>query len=544
MPVTFAENKHSRYADSIDAESTTISNMDKISILWTDDEIDLLKPHVLFLQEKGYEVKTATNGQDAIDLVSKQDFDIIFLDENMPGLSGLETLVKIKNLKSNIPVIMITKSEEEAIMEEAIGSKIADYLIKPVNPNQILLSLKKNLDNKRLVSEKTTSAYQQEFRNIGMSMSDKLSFNEWVDIYKKLVFWEIELEKTDDPSMYDILSHQKNEANHLFSKFVENNYTGWLKNPATAPLLSHNLLQKKVFPLAEGSEEPVFFILIDNLRYDQWKTIQPIIQEYFKVDEDETYCSILPTATQYCRNAIFAGLMPSEIEKRFPKMWFNDDEEGGKNLHEEDFLADQLQRLRKSYKFSYNKITNFEAGKNIADQIPNLFKNKLNVIVYNFVDMLSHARTDMQVIRELADDEKAYRSLTLSWFEHSPLLEALKKIASRPCKVVISTDHGTIRVKEASRLVGDRNTNTNLRYKQGKNITYEKKDVLEIKNPADVFLPRINVSQTFVFAKGDKFFAYPNNYNYYVSHYKNTFQHGGISPEEMIIPVITLHSKA
>jgi DNA-binding response OmpR family regulator len=543
MPVTFAENKQRRYADSYKAESTTINDMDKISILWTDDEIDLLKPHVLFLQQKGYEVKTATNGQDAIELVSKQDFDIIFLDENMPGLSGLETLVKIKNLKSNIPVIMITKSEEEAIMEEAIGSKIADYLIKPVNPNQILLSLKKNLDNKRLVSEKTSSAYQQEFRNIGMSLSDKLNFNEWVDIYKKLVYWEIELEKTDDPSMYDILSHQKNEANHLFSKFVENNYTGWLKNPATAPLLSHNLLQRKLFPLADATEDPVFFILIDNLRYDQWKTIQPIIKEYFKVDEEETYCSILPTATQYSRNAIFAGLMPSEIEKRFPKMWFNDDEEGGKNLHEEDFLADQLQRLRKTYKFSYNKITNFEAGKNIADQIPNLFKNKLNVMVYNFVDMLSHARTDMQVIRELADDEKAYRSLTLSWFEHSPLLEALKKIASRPCKVVISTDHGTIRVKEASRLVGDRNTNTNLRYKQGKNITYEKKDVLEIKNPADVFLPRINVSQTFVFAKGDKFFAYPNNYNYYVSHYKNTFQHGGISPEEMIIPVITLHSK-
>ncbi|MEP7262861.1 MAG: bifunctional response regulator/alkaline phosphatase family protein [Bacteroidota bacterium] len=517
--------------------------MDKISILWTDDEIDLLKPHVLFLQEKGYEVKTATNGQDAIDLVTKQDFDIIFLDENMPGLSGLETLVKIKNLKSNIPVIMITKSEEEAIMEEAIGSKIADYLIKPVNPNQILLSLKKNLDNKRLVSEKTTSAYQQEFRNIGMTFSDKLSFNEWVDIYKKLVFWEIELEKTSDQSMYDILSMQKNEANQLFCKFVENNYPGWLKNPDTAPLLSHNLIKQKALPLADSSDEPVFFILIDNLRYDQWKTIQPIILEYFKMDEEDAYCSILPTATQYARNAIFAGLMPSEIEKRFPKLWFNDDEEGGKNLHEEEFLADQLQRHRKTYKYSYHKITNFEAGKDLVDQIPNLFKNKFNAIVYNFVDMLSHARTDMQVIRELADDEKAYRSITLSWFEHSPLLEMLKRIASKPCKVIITTDHGTIRVKEASKLIGDRNTNTNLRYKQGKNITYEKKDVLEIKNPSDVFLPKINVSQTFVFAKGDKFFAYPNNYNYYVSHYKNTFQHGGISQEEMIIPVITLHSK-
>ena len=541
MPLTFAKKLNQ---ESTSQNFDNALFMDKISILWTDDEIDLLKPHVLFLESKGYEVTTASNGQDALELVAKKDYDIIFLDENMPGLSGLETLVKIKNMKSNIPVIMITKSEEEAIMEEAIGSKIADYLIKPVNPNQILLSIKKNLDNKRLVSEKTTSSYQQQFRQIGMNMSDKLSFNEWVEIYKQLVFWEIELEHSGDESMYNILTMQKNEANLLFCRFVENNYSNWLKNPETAPLLSHNLLKRKALPLVDESDQPVFFILIDNLRYDQWKTIQPIVLEYFKMDEEDVYCSILPTATQYARNAIFAGLMPSEIEKRFPKMWFNDDEEGGKNLHEEDFLVDQLQRLRKNFKHSYHKITNFDAGKDLAEKVPNLFQNKFNVIVYNFVDMLSHARTDMQVIRELADDEKAYRSLTLSWFEHSPLLETLKKIAQKPCKVVITTDHGTIRVKEPSKLIGDRSTNTNLRYKQGKNITYEKKDVLEIRNPADVFLPRINVSQTFVFAKGEKFFAYPNNFNYYVSHYRNTFQHGGISQEEMIIPVITLHSKA
>ncbi len=517
--------------------------MEKLSILWADDEIDLLKPHVLFLQDKGYEVKTVSNGLDAIEQVKKQNYDIIFLDENMPGLSGLETLVKIKNVNSNIPVIMITKSEEEYIMEEAIGSKIADYLIKPVNPNQILLSLKKNLDNKRLISEKTNQSYQQEFRNIGMSMSDRLSFDEWVEVYRKLVYWEIELEKTNDQGMYDILTMQKNEANQLFSKFVENNYLGWLKNPDSAPLLSHQLFKKKVFPFADAGDEPVFFILIDNLRLDQWKTIQPTILEYFKVVEEDTYCSILPTATQYARNSIFAGLLPSEIEKRFPQLWFNDDDEGGKNMHEEAFLLDQLQRFKKPYKHSYNKITNFDAGKNLVDSIPNLFQNKLNVIVYNFVDMLSHARTEMQVIRELADDEKAYRSITLSWFEHSPLLETLKRIAQKTCKVIITTDHGTIRVKEPSKIIGDRNTNTNLRYKQGKNLNYEKRDVLEIKNPTDAFLPKANVSTAFVFVKGDKFFAYPNNFNFYVNHYRNTFQHGGISPEEMLIPFITLTSK-
>jgi DNA-binding response OmpR family regulator len=517
--------------------------MDKVQILWADDEIDLLKPHVMFLEAKGYEVTTATNGRDALDLVQKQEYGIIFLDENMPGLSGIETLAQIKNIRPTIPVVMITKSEEESIMEEAIGSKIADFLIKPVNPNQILLAIKKNLENKRLISEKTTQGYQQEFRQIGMTLSDKLSWDEWVEVYKKLVFWEIELERTQDPGMYQILTMQKAEANQLFSKFVEANYLQWLRDPEKAPLLSHYIMRRKVLPLVDAGEEPVFFILIDNLRYDQWKVIQPVLEDLFRLVEEDTYCSILPTATQYARNAIFAGMMPSEIEKRFPDKWSNDEDEGGKNNFEADFMSDQLQRLKKTYKFSYNKITNIEAGKLLADQVPNLFQNKLNVIVYNFVDMLSHARTDMQVIRELAEDEKAYRSITRSWFEHSPLLEVFRRIAERPSRVVITTDHGTIRVKEASKIIGDRNTNTNLRYKQGKNLNYDKRDVLEIRNPADAFLPRVNVSTSYVFTKGDKFFAYPNNYNYYVNFYKDTFQHGGISPEEMILPYVVLQSK-
>jgi len=517
--------------------------MDKLSILWADDEIDLLKPHVLFLQDKGFTVTTATNGQDALDLFKKHSYEIVFLDENMPGLSGLETLVKIKNINSSVPVVMITKSEEEYIMEDAIGSKIADYLIKPVNPNQILLSIKKNLDTKRLVSEKTSSVYQQEFRNIGMTLNDKLGFQEWFDVYKKLIYWELELDKSNDAGMYEILTMQKDEANALFSKFVERNYLDWLKNDDKAPVMSHTLFRKKILPVIESTEDPVFFILIDNLRFDQWKVIAPILGEEFRIVEEDAYYSILPTATQYSRNALFAGMMPSDIEKRFPKLWSNDEDEGGKNLHEEEFLTDHLQRLRKPVKFSYTKVTNYEAGKQMVDNISNMFNNKFNVIVYNFVDMLSHARTDMQVIKELADDESAYRSLTLSWFEHSPLLDAIRKIASRKVKIVISTDHGTIRVKEASKLIGDRNTNTNLRYKQGKNLNYEKRDVFEVRNPAEAMLPRTNLSTAFVFAKQDKFFAYPNNYNQYVNLYKNTFQHGGISLEEMIIPVVSLSNR-
>ncbi len=517
--------------------------MDKIKILWADDEIDLLRPHIIFLNEKGYHVETANNGNDALDLIYQNNYDIVFLDENMPGLSGLETLLRIKNIKPDVPVVMITKNEAEEIMEEAIGSKIADYLIKPVNPNQILLSIKKNLEHRRLISEKTNQNYQQEFRQIGMRLSDRLNWQEWTEVYKKIIFWELELENSSDKGMYDILKMQKAEANSQFGKFIENNYLDWMKNPDTAPLLSHNLLRKKVFPVVDSSDLPVFFVLIDNLRYDQWKIIQPLLSEFFTVIEDETFCSILPTATQYARNAIFAGMMPSDIQKRFPNMWVNDDEDGGKNNHEEDFLADHLKRLQKNYKFSYTKVTNIDAGKQLVDHIPNLHQNRLNVIVYNFVDMLSHARTDMQVIRELAEDEKAYRSITKSWFTHSPLLEALKRISEKPCKVVIATDHGTIKVNEPSKIVGDKNTNTNLRYKVGKSLNYEKRDVMEVKNPADAMLPKMNISTSYVFIKGDKFFAYPNNYNYYANFYRDTFQHGGISPEEMIIPVITMKSK-
>lgn len=517
---------------------------DRPSILWADDEIDLLKPHILFLSEKGYDVNTVNNGDDAIEKIKQQDFDIVLLDENMPGISGLEVLLQLKNLKPHIPVIMITKSEEEAIMEDAIGSKIADYLIKPVNPNQILLSLKKNLDNKRLISEKTNSQYQQEFRQISMTLGDRLNWKEWAEVYKKLVYWELELEKTQDASMYEILTSQKDEANLMFSRFVENNYFNWIKNPeVNAPTLSYQLFKKKVFPLVDSSDEPTFFVLIDNLRYDQWKIIQPIIAEYFKVTEEDTYYAILPTATQYARNSIFAGLMPVDIEKRFPKMWLNDEEEGGKNLYEKDFLADNIQRNRKNYSFSYTKVTNIQAGKDMVENVHSMFQNNLNVIVYNFVDMLSHARTEMEVIRELADDEKGYRSITLSWIQNSPLMDALKKISERKCKVIITTDHGTIRVKEPVKIVGDRNTNTNLRYKNGKSLSYEKREVFEVKNPADAGLPKTHLSTAYVFAKRDDFFAYPNNYNHFVTYYRNTFQHGGISPEEMIVPIITMQSK-
>ncbi len=518
--------------------------MDKIKILWADDEINLLKPHILFLNDKGYEVVTAMSGDEALDIVKEnKGLSAVLLDENMPGLSGLDTLLKIKQVNNDLPVVMITKSEEEHIMNEAIGGKIADYLIKPVNPNQILLSLKKALDNKRLVSEKTNTDYRKEFGQIGMTINDNLSWQEWIDIYKKIIYWELEMDKLQDKSMLDVLKMQKSDANTQFFKFVEKNYISWLNGKnSNPPVMSHTLFKNK-FAKELAKDEPVFLIVIDNLRLDQWKVIQPIIQDYYKVESEEAFFSILPTATQYSRNAIFSGLLPSEMEKMFPNFWLNDEEEGGKNLHEEAFLQAQLKRLGKDIKMSYNKITNFNAGKKLSDNISNLLQNKLNVIVYNFVDMLSHARTEMEVIRELAENETSYRSITHSWFEHSPLLDIIKQLAAKKIKIVITTDHGTVHVHEPTKILGDKNVNTNLRYKQGKALEYNYKEVFEIKNPAEAFLPVQHPSSRFVFAKEDRFFAYPNNFNHYVNYYRNTFQHGGVSLEEIIIPYIVLTAK-
>jgi DNA-binding response OmpR family regulator len=513
------------------------------TILWADDEMDLLKAHLHFLKEKGYNVITATNGSDALDIIKTKDVDLVLLDENMPGFSGLETLTKIKQIKPDLPVVMITKSEEESIMEDAIGSKISDYLLKPVNPKQILSSIKKNLDNKRLISEKTTTNYQQEFRQLGMTLGENLNVEQWKELYQKLIFWELELEKSQDESMFEILKMQKSEANALFFKFIEKNYINWVSGKDIhAPVMSHTLLKNKVAPILEENDS-VYFVLIDNLRYDQWKTISTLTNELFKIESEEIYYSILPTATQYARNSLFAGLMPSEIEKKYPKLWVGEEDEEGKNLHEEELLLENLRRMGKNYKVSYNKITNHNAGKKLSENLSNLNGNKLNVIVYNFVDMLSHARTEMEIIRELADNEAAYRSITKSWFEHSPLYDILKELANKKAKVIITTDHGTIHVKEPSRVVGDKNTNTNLRYKTGRSLEFIKKDVFEVKNPLEAFLPKQNISSSYIFAKEDKFFAYPNNYNHYVSYYKNTFQHGGISMEEVLIPFIVLSPK-
>jgi CheY-like chemotaxis protein len=513
-------------------------------ILWVDDEIDSLNSQIIFLENKGYSVATKTNGYDAIEYVKENIVDVVLMDETMPGITGLQVLQQIKEINSSLPVVLITKNEAENLMDEAIGSQISDYLIKPVNPNQVWLSLKKIIDNKRLVAEKTTSAYQQEFRSLFMALNSNPNHTEWMDLYKKLVYWELEMKKSDSPEMQEVFATQKQEANTEFFKFISKNYASWVSPKSLdAPIMSHQLLKYKVLPHLEKGT-PLFFILIDNLRFDQWKAIQPIFSESFRIHEEDTFYAILPTATQYARNAIFAGMLPIDIEKQFPSQWKNDDEEGGKNLFEEEFLRAHLKRLGKGdLKFSYTKITNNHDGQKMVDNIHNMLQNDFNVIVYNFVDMLSHARTEMEVLKELAGDETSYRSITQSWFEHSPLHQALKKIADKNINMVVATDHGSTRVKTPAKVIGDKQTTANLRYKHGRNLNYEAKDVLAFRDPKEAGLPVPNVNSSFIFAKGDLFLCYPNNYNHFVNYYRNTFQHGGISLEEMIVPVIRMTNK-
>ena len=509
--------------------------------MWVDDEIEMLRAHIIFLEKKGYDVTTVNNGNDAIEECRKRNFDLVLLDEMMPGITGLETLQQIKEISPSTPIVMVTKSEEENIMDQAIGQKIADYLIKPVNPSQILLALKKNIHKKQIVTEVTQTGYRKEFQDIAMRIMDCNTLDDWKDIYRRLVRWELELSSADS-DMTEMLQMQKEEANNSFAKFVRKNYLSWVAPGTTQrPLMSPDIFKKCVFPAVNNGEK-VFLIVIDNFRYDQWRTLAQDIGEMFNVDED-MYMSILPTATQYARNAIFSGLMPEQIEHMFPDLWVDEDEDEGKNINEEPLVRTQIERYRRHDTFSYHKINDSAAAERLVERLGELTKNDINVVVLNFIDMLSHARTESKMVRELANNESAYRSITLSWFRHSVVGELIKALAQTDCTVIITTDHGSIRASKPIKIIGDRNTNTNLRYKLGKNLNCQSKEVFVVKNPHEAQLPAPNLSTSYVFATGNSFLAYPNNYNYYVSYYKDTFQHGGISMEEMLIPLVMLKKR-
>ena len=509
-------------------------------ILWVDDEVELLKPYILYLQDKGYHITAVCSGQDAIDCVKREQYDIVFLDEQMPGLSGLETLQEIKQHRPEIPVVMITKSEEERIMEQAIGQQIADYLIKPVNPSQILMCLKKHVHRKEILVNEANRSYREEFTDIGYMIDTASTLDEFMAIHRTLVRWELQLQEADS-SMSEILKQQRQQADSAFQKYIVRNYESWFTSTEHRPLLSPDLFKRVLFPMLERGDK-VFFIVIDNFRYDQWKTIQPMLGDFLTVIEERMYSSILPTATQYARNAIFSGLMPLQIQQMWPDLWVDEEEVDGKNLNEKELIQTLLNRYRRREEFTYYKINESDFCEKITQQLKSL-RTPLNIAVINFIDMLSHSRTDSKMMRELCRDEAAYRSLTLSWFRHSPILAFLQKIAELGYHIVLTTDHGTVHVNNAVQIVGDKNTNANLRYKVGKSLNCTSKNTFEITHPERVGLPSPNISSSYVFATGHDFFAYPNNFNYYAQFYRDTFQHGGISMEEMLIPLVILQPK-
>ncbi len=512
-------------------------------ILWVDDEIDLLKAHFLYLERKGYRLTAATNGIDAIDMVRQQTFDIVFLDENMPGKSGLEVLGELKAIAPALPVVMITKNEEEDFMDMAIGNLAADYLIKPVKPEQILLTLKKNIHKREILNQQTTTGYREEFGEIGMQMSEDLSPEQWADLYRRLVAWDLRLTEADN-TMADMLRMQWQEANRLYGRFFKRNYLRWLESaPTERPLMSHDVMTRRIMPLIDRGEK-VFLVVIDNFRYDQWKAIQPLLADTFTFESEELCTAILPTATQYARNAIFSGLMPLQIQRMHPELWVEEAEDEGKNLNEEPLVRDYLDRHRRQdIRFTYHKINDTQAGERLIDQLPTMKNHPLNICVINFIDMLSHARTESKTIRELASTEAALRDLAVNWFRHSSTLTLLRQIARQGYTVVLTTDHGSIRVTRPQKVVGDKNLSLNLRYKLGRQMSYPAKSVFEITDPQRYLLPSPNLSSTYIFALESDFFAYPNNYNYYVSYYRDTFQHGGISLEENLVPLVTLKPK-
>lgn len=511
-------------------------------ILWADDEIERLKPHILFLENKGFTLKPVTNGEDAITLVQEEAFDLIFLDEQMPGMDGLTTLSKIKQLSPQIPVVMITKSEEEMIMEDAIGFKIADYLIKPVNPNQILLTIKRILDQKRLTNEKSAQNYLQSFQSISAQIDSRPDWSEWISIYTQLTSWELELENGDE-GLLQILNDQIQQANTEFGKFIDSEYQYWLdKDLDERPLLSPDIVKEYIHPHLDEADSTFLFI-IDCMRYDQWLVFEKLLSDFYTIETD-FYYSILPTATPYSRNSIFAGLYPLDIEEHYPQFWKNaEGDESSLNQDEPELLTEQMRRLGHDFSPKYEKVLHKNEGKRISDRINNYLQSPFNAFVFNFVDTLVHSRSDSDVLKEIAPDVPAFRSLARTWFQHSNLLQIFKELSSKNVRIVVTTDHGSVRALRDTKVLGDRNTSTSLRYKFGRHLKADKNAAIIVDNPSDYKLPKLNSSTNYIFAKEDYYFVYPTNYNKFQNKYKDTFQHGGASMEEMILPVSVLKPK-
>lgn len=521
-----------------------IKNAQKIrgKILWADDEIDMLKPHILFLEERGYDVTPVSNAEDALSLTTRERFDIVLLDEMMPGMDGLQALRLLKENAPSIPVVMITKSEEENLMNEAIGGQIEEYLTKPVNPSQVYSSCKRILEKRKLSGEKLTREYTAEFSEIASLMDGPIPAEGWMNIHLKLCERELDLDGHPDLGLRQTLQDQRRECNSAFSRFVEAHYADWVRSkPESRPVLSPDVIRKSVLPLLSG-DRPVLFIVVDNLRLDQWLAIEPLLYPFFSISR-ELYFSILPTATPYSRNSLFAGCFPADIEARFPEFWRDgEDDESSRNRHEHQLLDAQLAGLgvKLRQELRYTKIMESEEAWNTAKHAQSLFSAPLTALVFNFVDLLAHKRSGSDILREIVPDEPAYRSLTATWFEHSALFQILRTAAESGVRVVLTSDHGSLRTMRGATVYADKETSTNVRYKIGRAIKCDPKQAISVKDPVRFGLPALGINANVLLAREDYYFVYPTNYHKYLSLYRDSFQHGGVSLEEMVLPLVTL----
>jgi CheY-like chemotaxis protein len=507
-------------------------------ILWVDDEIELLKSHVTFLQGKGYKVDTATNGADALSLVKGNKFDVLLLDESMPGRGGLETLVEIKEADPALPVVMITKNEEERLMDNAIGLKIDDYLLKPVSPLQIYSACKRILDAPRIQEERVSPDYIREFNELNSLMQEG-TWDAWLRVHKRLCAWDHEFDQFRRTGLESTHDDQRLKASHAFSDFVEKNYRNWVASDKRPPM-SVDIFPRHIAPHLQAGEK-VFFILIDCVRLDQWMVIEEFLTEQFDVQWD-FYCSILPTATPYSRNAIFSGLFPDEISRRYPDKWLErSTEESSKNKYESFFLSEQMRKFRlDETKLRYSKIFTAAEASDVKKKVSGLMNSPFVALVFNFVDILTHGRNQSEILQQLLPNEGAFRSLMRSWFSHSVLRDILTDLARAKVKVVLTTDHGSILGRKAALVYGRRDTSTNLRYKFGDNLKVDERQAIITRHPEEYRLPSESRTKNYVFAREYFYFVYPTNFRDYEKAYEGSFQHGGVSLEEMVLPCLTL----
>ena len=517
---------------------------DKRKILWADDEIDLLRAHHRFLDDKGYVVTPVSNGKDAIALIAQEPFDIVLLDEMMPGLDGLSTLEQIKMIDPNVPVVMITKNEEEHLMNEAIGRRINDYLTKPVNPSQIFMACKKILDSRQIRQSQAGQNYVSKANEIREQLSGEITWQTWINVHRRLCEWDIEIARLRDAGLSQMIEDQRRECNHEFGRFIGRDYATWIAEENDSPPLSVDVVPEFVVPYLEQGRQ-VFFIVVDCLRLDHWMVMEPQLAEYFNIKRSYHY-SVLPTATPFSRNAIFSGLFPNEIARKYGDIWHNADEnEHSLNRNEHQYIDDQVADMGVELKpgSHYVKVLDTGEAQGLTRKVPSLKKWPLVSVVYNFLDMLVHGRAQSDLLKEMAPNEIAFRALVQTWFGNSSLFETLKAISRTDAVVVLTTDHGSVRGTRASVVHGDRDTSSNLRYKYGRNLRSEDKDALMIKDPEAYGLPSGGLGSNFVIAKEDFYFVYPTNFNQYQRQYKDSFQHGGISLEEMVLPVAIMEPK-